>query len=379
MIVGAVKETRDGERRVSLVPAGVPEVRKLTAEVWIERGAGMASGYTDAEYEAKGAKIVDRSRILESADIVLAVRWAAANPGSSDSPGKNGQTAIGLMEPYQPDPSFSRLKEAGITAFAMERMPRITRAQAMDALSSMANLAGYKAALLAAENLPKMFPMMMTAAGTIVPAKVFVVGVGVAGLQAIATTKRLGAVVSAYDVRPAVKEQVESLGAKFVDIELGTEDSEDTGGYARAMDEGFYRKQREMMTQVVADSDVVITTAAIPGKPSPVLVTKEMVQGMRPGSVIVDLAVERGGNCELSEAGKTVEKHNVTILGPINLPSSVPFNASQLYSRNITSFLSAVVKDGAVNVDMDDEIIAATVVTHDGEVPNDELRAQLEL
>lgn len=379
MIVAALKETLDGERRVSLVPAGVAEVQKLSAEVWIERGAGMASGYPDEEYEAKGAKIVDRAQIIDNADIVLAVRWAAANPGAADRLSKKGQAAIGFMEPYQPDPSFSHMRDAGVTSFAMERMPRITRAQAMDALSSMANLAGYKSALIAADNLPKMFPMMMTAAGTIVPAKVFVVGVGVAGLQAIATTKRLGAVVSAYDVRPAVKEQVESLGAKFVEIELDTGDSEDKGGYARAMDEEFYTKQREMMKQVVADSDVVITTAAIPGKPSPVLVTEEMVQGMRPGSLIVDLAVERGGNCELSEMGTTVQKHNVTIVGPINLPSSVPFNASQLYSKNITSFLATVVTDGAVSVDMDDEIIAATVVTHNGEVPNDDLRAQLEL
>jgi len=257
----------------------------------------------------------------------------------------------------------------------MELIPRITRAQSMDALSSMANLAGYRAAIVAAEALPKMFPMMMTAAGTIVPARAFVVGVGVAGLQAIATARRLGAVVSAYDVRPAVKEQVLSLGAKFVEMELET--AEGQGGYAKEMDETFYRRQRELMGDVVADSDLVITTAAIPGKPSPVLVTKEMVERMRPGSVIVDLATERGGNCELSEPGRRVTKHGVTIIGPTDTASALAFNASQLYSKNITTFLLAMVKDGELTVDMDDEIVAATLVTRDGEIPNAEIRERL--
>jgi NAD(P) transhydrogenase subunit alpha len=245
----------------------------------------------------------------------------------------------------------------------------------MDALSSMANLAGYRAAILGAEALPKMFPMMMTAAGTIVPAKAFVVGVGVAGLQAIATTRRLGAVVSAYDVRPAVKEQVESLGAKFVEMEL--ESAEGAGGYAKAMDEEFYRRQRELMGEVIAGMDLVITTAAIPGRPSPVLVTAAMVERMSPGSVIVDLATERGGNCELSEAGRTVVKHGVTIVGPTNIPSALAFNASQLYSRNITTFLLAMAKDGELVVDTNDEIVAATLVTRDGEIPNAEIRERL--
>ncbi|MFW6294079.1 MAG: NAD(P) transhydrogenase subunit alpha, partial [Spirochaetota bacterium] len=270
---------------------------------------------------------------------------------------------------------FDSFREKKVTAFSMELIPRITRAQSMDALSSMANLAGYRAAILGAEALPKMFPMMMTAAGTIVPAKAFIVGVGVAGLQAIATTRRLGAVVSAYDVRPAVREQVESLGAKFVEMEL--ESGEGSGGYAKAMDEEFYRRQRELMGDVVAEMDLVITTAAIPGRPSPVLVTAEMVARMQPGSVIVDLATERGGNCELSESGKTVVKHGVTIVGPVNIPSALAFNASQLYSKNVTTFLLSMVKDGQLLIDTNDEIVAATLVTREGEIPNAEIRARL--
>lgn len=379
MIIGVLQETRAGERRVALVPAHVAGLAKLPSTVYVQEGAGVASGFSDEEYRAKGAEIVPRSRVLSESDIILTVRWGAANPGVPDRLAKKGQVVIGFLDPYQPDPSFADLVSAGISSFAMELMPRITRAQSMDVLSSMANLAGYKAALLAADHLPKMFPMMMTAAGTIVPAKVFIVGVGVAGLQAIATTRRLGAVVSAYDVRPAVKEQVESLGAKFVEMELDTARSEGSGGYARAMDEEFYRKQRELMTVVLAESDVVITTAAIPGKKSPVLVTEDMVKGMQPGSVIVDLAVERGGNCELSQAGKTVEKYGVTIVGPENIASTLPYNASQLYSKNLSSFLGTIVKNGSLVIDRADEIVAATLVTHEGGVPNETLRETLGL
>lgn len=373
MKIGVPGEHFPGERRVALVPAHVQALAKAGFEVVVERGAGEASGYTDGEYEGRGAEIVDDARAV--ADILLTVRAAAA--GGDDDPGatREGQTIIGFLEPYAAHPAFKAFCEKKVTAFSMELIPRITRAQSMDALSSMANLAGYRAAILGAEALPKMFPMMMTAAGTIVPAKAFIVGVGVAGLQAIATTRRLGAVVSAYDVRPAVKEQVESLGAKFVEMEL--ESAEGSGGYAKAMDDEFYRKQRELMGDVVAEMDLVITTAAIPGRPSPVLVTGEMVERMQPGSVIVDLATERGGNCELSESGQTVVKHGVTIVGPVNIPSALAFNASQLYSKNITTFLLSMAKDGQLLIDTNDEIVAATLVTREGEIPNAEIRERL--
>ncbi len=373
MKIGVPRETVPGERRVALVPAHVPSLAKAGLEVVVEAAAGEPSGYADAEYAERGAEIVDDARA--TADVLLTVRSAAAAGDNDSGPGRDGQTIIGFLEPYAAHPAFDRLLERKATAFSMELIPRITRAQSMDALSSMANLAGYRSAILAAEALPKMFPMMMTAAGTIVPAKAFVVGVGVAGLQAIATTRRLGAVVSAYDVRPAVKEQVESLGAKFVEMELET--AEGSGGYAREMDEEFYRKQRELMGDVLAESDVVITTAAIPGKPSPVLVTEEMVTRMQPGSVIVDLATERGGNCELSETGKTVVKHGVTIVGPVNIPSALASNASQLYSKNITTFLLAMIKDGELLVDTGDEIVAATLVTRGGEIPNADIKERL--
>ncbi|MFW5716047.1 MAG: Re/Si-specific NAD(P)(+) transhydrogenase subunit alpha [Spirochaetota bacterium] len=373
MTVGIPRERFLGERRVALVPAHVQELTKAGLEVLVERGAGEASGYADAAFEERGATLADDAR--GRADILLTVRSAAAAGDRDPGPGRDGQIVVGFLEPYAPHASFSAYRDRRATAFGMELIPRITRAQSMDALSSMANLAGYRAAILAAEALPKMFPMMMTAAGTIVPAKALVVGVGVAGLQAIATTRRLGSVVSAYDVRPAVKEQVESLGARFVEMELET--AEGSGGYAQEMSEEFYRKQRELMREVVAESDVVITTAAIPGKPSPVLVTEEMVRRMRPGSVIVDLATERGGNCELSEAGTTVVKHGVTIVGPANIPSALANNASRLYSKNITTFLLAMVKGGDLNIDTNDEIVAATLVLRDGEFANDELRERL--
>jgi NAD(P) transhydrogenase subunit alpha len=359
---------------VAVAPAHIPSLTKAGLEVVIERGAGEASGFSDQAYEERGARIVDDA--YAASNVVLAVRAAAA-AGDQATPAKQGQTIIGFLEPYGPHPSFPDLAAKGVTALSMELIPRITRAQSMDALSSMANLAGYRAAILAAESLPKMFPMMMTAAGTIVPARVFIVGVGVAGLQAIATTKRLGAVVSAYDVRPAVREQVESLGAKFVEMDLTTKDAEGAGGYAKAMGEEFYRKQRELMTTVVAESDAVITTAAIPGKPSPVLVTEEMVKQMAPGSVIVDLAAERGGNCELTQAGETVQRHGVTILGPLNIPSALAFNASQLYSKNITTFFLSLVRDGELVLDAEDEIVSATLVMKEGRAPGAEIAERL--
>jgi NAD(P) transhydrogenase subunit alpha len=372
MIVGVAKETYLGERRVALVPANIPALKKVGLEVALETDAGLAAGYPDSEYQEKGAKIIgDRVELFASADILLYVRGLGANPeaGKEDLELlKKGRLVIGMMEPLSEPDSLKLLADIGVAAFAMELMPRITRAQNMDVLSSMATIAGYKAVLLAAEALPRMFPMMMTAAGTVAPAHVFVVGAGVAGLQAIASAKRMGAVVQAYDVRPAVKEQVQSLGGKFVELELDTGDSETAGGYAKEMGEEFLRKQREMMTRVVAESDVVITTAAVPGKKAPILVTAEMVNGMKTGSVIVDLAAERGGNCELTIAGESINRSGVNVICPVNLPATVPYHASQMYSKNLTNFLTLLVKDGAVQLDSDDEIIKATMVTRDGKV-----------
>lgn len=374
MVVGVPRETFPGENRVALIPAGVATLVKAGLDVIIESNAGQAAGYPDSDYEEKGAKIVSsRPEVFSTADIILQLRGYGSNPekGKADLElMKDGQVIIAMLDPLSEPGKVEELAKRKVTAFAMEMIPRITRAQSMDVLSSMANIAGYKSVLIAANTLPKMFPMMMTAAGTIVAARVFIVGAGVAGLQAIATAKRLGAVVHAYDVRPAVKEQVESLGAKFVEMELETVEAEDKGGYAKEMGEEFYRKQREMMLKVVAETDVVITTAAVPGKKAPILVTEEMVKAMNPGSVIVDLAAERGGNCELTEPGKTVTKHGVSIIGPINLSATVPFHASQMYSKNITTFLNLLVKEGQLNLDMEDEIIRDTLVAQNGEVSN---------
>ncbi|MDH3582518.1 MAG: NAD(P) transhydrogenase subunit alpha, partial [Hyphomicrobiales bacterium] len=326
MIVGTTKETFPGERRVALTPHVVPQLTKAGCDVVIESGAGSDAGFPDAAYAEKGVKVVsDRAEVFRIADVVLQVRGLGANPdaGRADlALMRPSQTLIGAFEPLTAFDAAREVAAKGAIQFALELVPRITRAQSMDILSSMATIAGYKAVLLAAGHLPKMFPMMMTAAGTIKPAKVFVIGAGVAGLQAIASSRRLGGQVQAYDVRPAVKEQVESLGAKFIEMELDTGASEDKGGYATAMGEEFYQKQREMMTRVVAEQDVVITTAAVPGKKAPVLITAEMVRGMRPRSVIVDLAAERGGNCELTCPGETVMEHDVTIVGPTNLPAT---------------------------------------------------------
>jgi NAD(P) transhydrogenase subunit alpha len=372
MTVGIVKETFPGEKRVAIVPANIPQLTKLGLEILIEKDAGKAAGYPDSAYEAKGAKIAaTRKELFSTAEIILYVRGLGANPeaGKSDLElMKKGQTLVGMFEPLSEPDSIVSLAEKGVSAFSMELMPRITRAQSMDTLSSMATVAGYRAVLLAAEALPRMFPMMMTAAGTVAPAHVFVVGAGVAGLQAIASAKRMGAVVHAYDVRPVVKEQVESLGGKFVELELDTGDSETKGGYAKEMGEEFLNKQREMMTRVVAENDVVITTAAIPGKKAPILVTADMVRGMKPGSVVVDLAAERGGNCELTKAGETVIENDVRILGPANMPADVPYHASQMYSKNLTNFMSLLVKEGNLQLDSDDEIIRATMITRDGKV-----------
>ena len=383
MIVGICKETFPGERRVALIPDVIPSLTKQGMEIIVETGAGLEAGFTDAAYESKGARIVpDRAEVLSKAKIVPQVRLLGANPEAGKSDLKlmrAGQVVVGFADPLSSPESAKEVATAGLTSFAIELLPRITRAQSMDALSSMATVAGYKAVLLAAGTLPKMFPMFMTAAGTIKPAKVFIVGAGVAGLQAISAAKRLGAVVSAYDVRPTVREQVESLGGKFVEMDLETGSSEDKGGYAKAMDEEFYRRQREMMARVVAENDVVITTAAIPGKKAPILITGEMVKGMAPGSVIVDLAAERGGNCELVKPDETTVAQGVTILRPTNLPSTTPYHASQMYSKNIATFLLLLVKEGEIKLDMEDEIIREMLVTHDGQVVQPRVRELLGL
>ena len=378
MIVGIPKETFHNENRVALVPAGVKELSKAGFSVIIESQAGANAGFSDQTYEEAGAEIVKkRDAVYEKAEIVAQVRGLGSNPEEGKKDVKlmrKGQINIGFMDPLSSKDAVQALQGADVTSFAMELVPRITRAQSMDALSSMANLAGYKAVILAADRLPKIFPMMMTAAGTIIAAKVFIVGVGVAGLQAIATARRLGAVVHAYDIRPAVKEQVESLGAKFVEMDLGTDGAEDKGGYAKAMDEEFYRKQRELMMRVVAESDVVITTAAVPGRKAPILVTEEMVKGMQDGSVVVDIAAERGGNCELTEADKVVVKYGVSIIGTTNLPSGMAFNASQTYSKNITNFLKLLANDGKIEINLEDEILRDSLVTHEGQVANERVK-----
>ncbi len=369
MRVGIPRETWPGETRVAVIPAAVPALIKAGLDIAVEPGAGSAAGFTDDAYAGHGAALVSRTDLFRTTDIVLQVRAVPAEPSQLHA----GQAVIGFADPLGAPEAVRALAPTGISLFSMELMPRITRAQSMDALSSMATVAGYKGVLLAANALPRMFPMLMTAAGTISPARVFIVGAGVAGLQAISTARRLGARVEAYDVRPAVKEQVQSLGAKFVELPLDAADSEDTGGYAKAQDEAFYRRQREMMMKVVAAHDVVITTALIPGKPAPILLTAEMVEAMPPGSVVVDLAAERGGNCELTRPDETVVHNGVTILGPSNPPALVPYHASQMYSKNITTFLLHLLgKDGAsqpaLPIHPDDEITRETLLTRGGAV-----------
>ena len=383
MIAGVVKESLPGEHRVALVPAAVPPLIKAGWEVVIEPGAGLEAGFPDAAYAEKGARIAaDRAEVFATADAVLQVRALGANLelGVTDLElVRPAQILIGFCDPLTAPAAAQQIAARGGVLFAMELVPRITRAQCMDALSSMASIAGYKAVLLAAATLPKIFPMMMTAAGALSPAKVFVVGAGVAGLQAIATARRIGAVVEAYDVRPVVKEQVESLGARFLDLPLETSAAQDRGGYAKQLDESVYQRQRELMLKAMAGNDVVITTAAIPGKKAPTLVTAEMVRAMAPGSVIVDLAAERGGNCELTRPDETVVDCGVTVLGPTNLAATVPLHASQMYARNITTFLMHLAKEGKFEFDLSDEITRETLVTRDGEVVHPRVREALGL
>jgi NAD(P) transhydrogenase subunit alpha len=372
-----VAESAPGERRVAMVPSALTVFNKTGIEVVLESGSGRDAGFPDAEYTAKGVTLASRQEVFQSSDVLLQVRAPGANPetGADDLRlMRRGQTVIGFGEPLTAFDTARSLADRGVTFLAMELMPRITRAQSMDALSSMATVAGYKAVLLAADVLPRMFPMLMTAAGTITPARVLVIGAGVAGLQAIATARRLGAVVSGYDIRTAVKEQIESLGARFIVLDVEGAAAEDKGGYAKAMGEEFYRRQREAMAGVLAAQNVVITTAAVPGKKAPVLITSEMVARMAPGSVIVDIAAERGGNCELTRPGETVDANGVAILGPLNLPSTVPYHASQMYAKNIATFLKYLVKDGRVQLNRDDEIVRETLVTHEGDVVHPRVR-----
>lgn len=382
MKVAVPKETFAGERRVALIPANIPQLAKAGMSVLIESGAGVAAGFGDAQYEEKGATVTTDRGAIFAADIVAQVRALGANlvAGRDDLPRmKAGGIVLGTCDPLGEPAAIDEMARTRVSLFALEMIPRITRAQSMDVLSSMATIAGYRAVLLSAVELPKLFPMLMTAAGTLTAARVFVIGVGVAGLQAIATAKRLGAVVRAYDVRPACREQVESLGGKFVELKLETGQSEDQGGYAKAMDDAFYARQRELMAEVVADSDVVITTAAIPGKTSPLLITAEAVAGMTAGSVIIDMAAERGGNCALSKADQRVVQHGVVILGPTNLAAEIPMHASQMFSNNVTRFLLNLVKDGAVNMNLEDEIIRDTLVAHNGQVVHGRIRELLGL
>jgi len=378
MIVGVPRENFPGERRVALVPVVVPNLTKAGLEVVMEAGSGAGAGYPDAEYEAKGAKIVpNRAEVFRLADVIAQVLCYGSNDktGKADVPlYRPGQVLIGFLRPLGSIETIREIASKGVISFSVELMPRTTRAQSMDALSSMGTICGYKAVILAADKLPRIFPMLTTAAGTITPARVFIIGAGVAGLQAISTARRLGAVASAYDLRPAAKEQVQSLGGRFVELPIEAKDAQDARGYARAQDETFYQRQRELLGKAVADSDVVITAAVIPGKKPPVLVTKEMVAGMAPGSVIVDLASERGGNCELTKAGEVIIEHGVTIIGYFNLATGMPYHASQMYARNLTAFLLHLVKEGKLQLNPDDEIVRETLLTKDGEVVNARVR-----
>jgi H+-translocating NAD(P) transhydrogenase subunit alpha len=378
MLIGIPRETFPGERRVAMVPVIIPNLKKAGLDVVVQSGAGVEAGYPDSAYEEKGARIAgDRAEVFRQADLILQV----LGYGSNDRTGgedlallRPGQALIGFMRPLGNIEMVRELAATGATVFSIELMPRITRAQSMDALSSMATICGYKAVLLAADTLPRVFPMFTTAAGTITPARVFVIGAGVVGLQAIATARRLGAVVSAYDVRAASKEQVQSVGGRFIELPLEARDAEDKRGYATAQDESFYQRQRELLGRVVSESDVVIAAAVVPGRKSPVLVTRDMVEKMAPGSVIVDCAAERGGNCELTQPERIVVEHGVTVIGEINLASTVPYHASQMYARNVTAFVLHLYRNGKLNMDTSDEITRETLLTLNGEVVNPRVR-----
>ena len=377
MIIGIPRETFPNERRVSLVPLHVPALKKNGLDVIVEKGAGLSAGFDDDMYVRKGASVVEeRKSVFQQSDIILQVKTFSANPEkykSDISLFKHGLTIIGFSNPLANTELFGNIDSKKINLFAVELIPRITRAQSMDALSSMATISGYKSVIIAAQNLNRMFPMLMTAAGTITPAKVLVIGVGVAGLQAIATARRLGAVVEAYDIRPAVKEQVQSLGAKFVELEIESADSEDSGGYAKVQTAEFYNRQQELLKKVISECNVVITTASVPGKKAPVLIKSEMLSGMAAGSVIVDLAAEQGGNCYITRYGEKTMYKDVIVIGPENVPSSIPFHASQMYSKNMTNLLMHLVKDNNIDLDSDDEILKSTLVLKNGDVVHEQV------
>ncbi len=379
MIVAVAKEVRPGERRVALVPKTVEGLIESGFEVRVESFAGEGSFFSDEDYEKAGATIIeDRESLFGEADVILKVNPAEEGEDELEtSLMQSGSVLMGFLDPLGTPKRISELADRGVTAFAMEFVPRISRAQTMDALSSQASAAGYGAAILAARNLNKFFPMLTTAAGTIPPARVLVIGAGVAGLQAIATCRRLGAVVEAFDIRPAVKEEVQSLGARFLEVKL-TESAADSGGYAREVSEAAREKERKMLSDRVKDSDVVIATASVPGKRAPLLLTREMIEAMRPGSVVVDVAAGQGGNCALTKPGETVEYNGVKILGPINLPSSVSVHVSKMYSKNISTLLLHIIKDDKLTLDFDDKIIDAACVAHDGVVRNDNVRKAID-
>lgn len=374
VIVGVPKEVTPGERRVALIPDSVGPLKKLGADTIIESGAGLSAGFTDAAYEAAGARIATGADEVLAADLVLKVQ----PPTQAEIQKlRSGSTYISLLRPLDQKDVSEALATRGVTAFSMELMPRITRAQSMDALSSQSTISGYRAVLLAASTLPRILPMLVTAAGTLQPARVLVVGVGVAGLQALGTAKRLGAVTYGYDTRAVVKEQVQSLGARFVELDLETGDAEDAGGYAKAQSEEFYQRQRRELGKHVAQADIVITTALVPGQRAPLLIEADAVRAMKPGSVIVDLAAEKGGNCELTKPDEDVVVDGVTIIGHTNLPSEVPAHASQMYAKNLITFLEHLFEEGAIRLDFADEITAGTIVSHQGRIVNPRLGGTL--
>jgi len=366
MRVGIIKETLENERRIAAVPETVSKMTKAGTEVIVESGAGSGSFISDGEFEASGARISSRDEILSSADVLIKVN--KPTPDEIDKM-KEGAIVISFLQPFSSPEEIKKLASRKVSALSMEMVPRITRAQRMDALSTMSTVAGYKVVLLAADASGRFFPMLSTAAGTIPPCKAIIIGAGVAGLQAIATAKRLGAVVTAFDVRPAAGEQVKSLGAEFVSLDVPHDQAEDTGGYAKELPPEFYQKEQEIIRKYSKDADIIISTALIPGKKAPVLITEEMVKEMKPGSVIVDMAVEFGGNCTLSEAGKEVVKHGVTIIGFSNIPAMMPVHASLLYAKNILAFVNLISPDGkSAALDLEDDIIKGSLITHAGEI-----------
>ena len=375
MNVVVLRETQPGEARTALMPESIKKLVDLKCAVLVERGAGLAAARTDDDYRNVGAEVsTDRDALLAAADVLAVVNRPTAEDFARM---KNGAVTIGFLRPLDEPSAILPAVDRGITTFSVELIPRITRAQAMDALSSMATVAGYKAVVIGAAHIPRMFPLLMTAAGTVPPARVLVLGAGVAGLQAIATARRLGAVVEGYDVRAAAGEQVKSLGAKFLEVDLGGIKTEDAGGYAVELSEEAMNRGRALIAEHAKTADVVITTAQVPGRRAPLLVTEEAVNGMKRGSIIIDLAGSTGGNCELSQADVTVERDGVTILAPTNLPATVPVHASQLYSRNITSFLSLLIKNGELQIDLNDDVVGPSCVTHQGQIVNQRVAASL--